>query len=341
MVKLDKNIILSGIAILAIIITGVLVFVNMSGNTAFSFLNLPFSMSKDAVAKKSIDYINANLLNPGNTANLLNSQYESGMVKISLNVNGNQLAAYASKDGKLLFINPPSKIDEPFVNPNAPLTAEQIKKTCDVTPKVDKPMLDVYIVSQCPYGLQIQRAMDNAIANIPALADYMQVRYIGDIVNGKITAMHGDAEAQENLRQICIRDEQRSKYWAYVSCYIKEGDGAACQASEKIDSDKLEGCVKDSNRGLAYAKEDFDLNKKYKVTGSPTILLNGVVASEFSYGGRSSDAIKKMITCSSNAELPFASIELNTQPAATSYSTTYAGAGSSANNAANCAPATN
>jgi len=42
-----------------------------------------------------------------------------------------------------------------------------------------------------------------------------------DPVNNTIKSMHGAAEAQENLRQICIREEQSGKYWDYVRCYIE------------------------------------------------------------------------------------------------------------------------
>jgi hypothetical protein len=40
----------------------------------------------------------------------------------------------------------------------------------------------------------------------------MKARYIGTVSGTTITAMHGEAEAKENLRQICIREEQSTKY---------------------------------------------------------------------------------------------------------------------------------
>ena len=188
----------------------------------------------------------------------------------------------------------------------------------------------------------MQRMMADAITNIPSLASLIKVRYIGSVVNGTITAMHGDAEAQENLRQICIREEQASKYWNYVSCQMKAGDTAGCQASSGIDSTKLNTCITDKNRGLAYAQEDFDLSSKYSVQGSPTLILNGQLVSEFDFGGRSSDAIKNLLTCASETKPDFSETTLNANTAATSFSLTYAGSGSSGNSGstgANCAPA--
>jgi len=35
--------------------------------------------------------------------------------------------------------------------------------------------------------------------------------------------MPEDVEAKENLKQICIREEQSDKYWNYAGCYINGG----------------------------------------------------------------------------------------------------------------------
>ena len=99
-------------------------------------------------------------------------------------------------------------------------------------------------------------------------------------------AVSNGPEAQENLRQICLREEQPTKFWNYLSCYMKKasgtlpngmplGDSTGCQASTGIETAKLSACVSDSSRGLAYAQKDFDLADKYNASGSPTLILNG------------------------------------------------------------------
>ena len=37
------------------------------------------------------------------------------------------------------------------------------------------------------------------------------------------------------------------------------GDSPSCQASTGVDTAKLNACVSDPSRGLAYAQKDFDL----------------------------------------------------------------------------------
>ncbi|OGZ76577.1 MAG: hypothetical protein A3G45_01735 [Candidatus Staskawiczbacteria bacterium RIFCSPLOWO2_12_FULL_37_15] len=195
----------------------------------------------------------------------------------------------------------------------APITAQ----------KNDNPVLEAYVVSRCPFGLQMQRILADVIKNIPSAAQNIKVRYMGSVSNGTITSMHGDAEAQENLRQICLREEQPNKYWQYVSCQMKTGDTSGCESPTGVDSPKLSACVSNSGRGLAYAKKDFDLNGKYQIQGSPTLVLNGRQVSEFDFGGRTSDAVKTAICSGFNNQPGFCSTKLTTANAATSFSATY------------------
>jgi hypothetical protein len=56
--KLNKNQILIGVAVLAIIVTAVLVSSKSNSNSILSFLKLNTGMSVDEISKKSIDYLN-------------------------------------------------------------------------------------------------------------------------------------------------------------------------------------------------------------------------------------------------------------------------------------------
>lgn len=200
---------------------------------------------------------------------------------------------------------------------------EPKKSTCENIKKVEKPVLEAFVVSKCPYGLQMQRVLNEIIKNIPALANDIRVEYMGSIENGKITSMHGDEEAQENLRQICLREEQSDKYWKYIDCHIKKGDVENCVAEDGIDKNKLDSCLKEDSRGLKYAKEDFDLEKKYNVTGSPTLILNEEKVSESDFGGRTAEAVKTLLCCGFQTTPSACSQKLTENQAATGFSETY------------------
>jgi len=340
MKKMDRNTILIGIAIIGIIITGVLIFAN--SNPGFSIPNI-FGMSNNQIGKMAVDYINNNQLSQ-TPASLVGVSEVSGLVKIKIKIGASEFDSYATKDGKLLFpqafdMNP--KKDNAATDQNANADSNQTPEQVAASiQKTDSPMLEAYVVARCPYGLQMQRAMADAVKNLPSLAQYIKVRYMGSVSENTITAMHGDAEAQENLRQICIREEQSSKYWNYVACQMKaSGTETSCEQSTGVDSAKLNACISDTSRGIAYAQKDFDLSDKYNVSGSPTLILNGAQVDESNFGGRSSDGVKLMVCAGFNSPASFCSTELNTAAAAASFSATYSSASGSAGSDTNCAAA--
>lgn len=330
--NMSRNNILAGIAIIAIIITGVLIYANSNGG-----LKLPslFGPSADDLGKKAVDYINNNGLSQ-TPASLVSTSEESGVVKVKIKIGTTEFDSYVTKDGKYLF---PESFDM------TPATDSNSEKSTTVQ-KSDNPMLEAYVVARCPYGLQMQRAMAEAVKEKPELANYMKVRYMGSISNGQIFSMHdvdtatndpipNGKEAMENLRQICIREEQPAKYWSYVGCQMKaSGTEKSCEYSTGVDSAKLSACISDPSKGLAYAQEDFDLNTQYSITGSPTLVLNGTVIDG---SGRSADGVKTDVCSGFNTEAGFCSANLETASAAASFSATYASSATSDSNAsANC-----
>lgn len=330
--KMDKNTALVGVGVIGVIIIAVLVFVNNNGGQ-FSFSGI-LGQSSQTIGEKAVDYINNNQLS-ASPASLVSVADESGLVKIKIKIGENEYDSYVTKDGKYLFPQQPidmSQSDSATASTTQP-TEEQKQQAAAEIEKTDNPMLEAYVVSRCPYGLQMQRAIAEAVKTQPQLSSYVTVKYIGSVAGGKITSMHGDEEAQENLRQICIREEQPAKYWDYVSCQMQSGDTSGCEPSVGVDSGKLGACVSDSNRGLAYAKKDFDLNGQYGITGSPTLILGGSTVSESSFGGRSADAVKSIVCAAFNSAPGFCSEQLETTQAAASFSTTYAGTGSSGSTA--------
>jgi len=246
--------------------------------------------------------------------------------------------SYVTKDGKIIFTSG-IKLSDLSVNNNQ--TQTQAKKlTCNDLTKAESAKLTVFIVSNCPYGLQMQRVFKKVLDEQPALAANLEVKYIGSIEGDKIVSMHGNTEAQENLKQICIREEQKEKYWPYVSCYMQEGKSEDCSTTAGIDTVSLKTCLTDKTKGIAYAKKDFDLAKKYQVTSSPTLLLNDKqIVSEFDFGGRVSNSIKQVVCCGSKTQGEYCKTDLSKDEMATAFSLTDAPQQQTpgVTNAANCA----
>lgn len=354
MFKPNKNQILLGVAIAAIVVTVALVSLKSVPGNVLSFLTP--AASPDVIAKKSVDYLNKSVLQQGQTAELVSFSEESGVVKMKIKIGATTYDSYATRDGKFLF---PEAFTLNGATPapaaNGQPAAQAPANTADVA-KVTKTSLEAFVVADCPFGLQADRAIVQAIKAAPALADYIKIRFIGSASGNNITSMHDGGqnglEAKENERQICIREQQPAKFISYLECYIQKsagalpnsmpiGDSTGCLTKTKVDVAKVNACMSDPAQGVAYLKADYALADKYGVQGSPTFVLNGKQVTETPFGGRSAKGMGQMVCASSVTPPAFCQgAKFSTDQAATSFSLTYAGAGATGATA-NCAPATN
>ncbi len=244
----------------------------------------------------------------------------SGVYEFDLTINGQKYISYISKDGKLLFPSVVKLEITPTPTENTG-TGQEKKLTCKDIKKTESENLTAFVVSQCPYGLQMQRVFKMAINAQPELEKNLTVRYIGAIENNQITSMHGEEEAAENLRQICIREEQKSLYWPYVACYMQAGKTEECLASTGVDITALNTCTSSNGKGLEYAKKDFTLANKFNVRGSPTLVSNNnQIVSEFDFGGRVANTIQDLVCCGSKTQANFCQNKISTDEVASSFS---------------------
>ncbi len=320
----------------------------------YSFLGSPANLTGKKATDIALAYINSDLLTDGSKATIEGAVLsQSGLYKFKLNVNGQSFDFFITKDAKFLF---PQVIEIKQATSTATSTADNtqpIPKTCEDIAKTPSPQIEAFVVSYCPYGLQMQRVLAEVVKSAPDLIANIKISYMGSVKDGKIQSMHGDQEAIENLKQICIREEQPTKFYGYLSCFMQEGKSDECSATAGMDKTKLQACIADSNKGLKYAQVDFALQNKYNdtdacrknpkncmVCGSPTLILNGQKVSEYDFGGRTAQAIKTLLCCGFNQLPEICSVNISTDQAAPSFSKNYSSAeGASTNSSANCAPA--
>ncbi len=279
------------------------------------------------------------LNSPDTKFEVSNVKETNGVYEFQLKMQNQNYTSYITKDGKILFTSGVRMDDN---GKQAPTTEPQKKLTLKDLKKADKATLTAFVVANCPYGLQTQRVFKKVLEEAPAMADNLKIKYIGAITDGKITSMHGDEEAKENLRQICIRDEQNALYWPYVNCYMKEGKTDACLAEVGVDTAMMTACAEDPKRGNAFAQKDFDMANKMNVSGSPTLVLNDTqVVSEFDFGGRVPNSIKTLVCGGSKTPADYCANDISKNEVAVSLSVTddAASTGGTTNSAAGCAPA--
>ena len=183
-------------------------------------------------------------------------------------------------------------------------------------------------MSFCPYGIQAENAMKPVVDLLGSKAD-IQVRFIANVggtTPDTVQSLHGAPEAQEDFRQACIMKYYDQKtFWKYLmtinaNCSSKYRDATAYETCWKdaakaagIDTSKIDTCSKGAE-GVSLLKADADLSSSKGVSGSPTLLINGVRYS----GARTSDAFKEGICNAFNTKPSECSQQLSTTGTAAS-----------------------
>lgn len=265
----------------------------------------------DEAKVMATNFINNNLVAKGSEVTIKEVVEENGLYKTVVSMqNGQEVISYLSLDGKQFF---PQVMDIAATEKqNTEKTAQADTATAQqetVVTKTAKPVVEVFVMSYCPYGTQIEKGI------IPV------AQTLGNKVDLKIKfcdyAMHGKVELDENLTQYCIQKNEPTKYLAYLQCFLSVADkSAACLAETKIDTKRLATCVKETDStykvtekfndkttwsngqfpGFEVEKAD---NTKYNVGGSPTLVVNGQTVSS----GRDSASLLKTI-CSAFDKQP-------------------------------------
>ncbi len=148
--------------------------------------------------------------------------------------------------------------------------------------------VEMYVMSQCPYGVQ---ALDGIIPALQKIGDGVDlaIEYIGRDNGGVLESMHGESEVAGNIAQLCAAKIAPAAHLKFISCVNKEwrsipGNTESCASEAGIDAAAFKAC-KDGDEGKALLAASFKRAEQAGATGSPTIKVNGQPYA----GGRSPD----------------------------------------------------
>jgi protein-disulfide isomerase len=257
------------------IITGAFIFVvigSLVGSLVYFFPRRSSEVPNEV--KKAMEYINEMIKDQGQSASLISWSEEGGLYKIDFKIGDNQYQSFVTKDGKYLF---------PYALDLTKKVEKREEKTETQTTQVEKrerPDVKLFVMSYCPFGLQMEKALLPAWQLLKEKAD-IGIYFVDYI-------MHGKKEMEENLRQYCIQREDKEKYLAYLGCFVKDGNAENCLKEARIDQDKLNSCQSATDKEFKisenFKEEGYppfnihkDLNEKYGVRGSPTLVINDAV----------------------------------------------------------------
>jgi glutaredoxin len=257
-------------------------------------------ISVEEANTKIVDYINT--IAPSEVSHI-STQDLGALYQVTILYEGDEIPLYVSKDGKFWT----SMVNSLEPRPTPPSTsADGGQQPPAEPPKSDKPVVELFVMSHCPYGTMAEKGI------IPA------VELLGNKIDFKLRfvyyAMHPTyGEVEEQLNQYCIQKEEPSKLIPYLKCFLKDGDGETCLTTANINSAKLSACTAAADTEFEITKNledeslwlsgrfplfniDKELNAQYSVQGSPSLVINGEQISS----GRSPAAYLSVICAAFN-----------------------------------------
>lgn len=243
--------------------------------------------SEEAQAKAE-KFINNNLLPPDSEqkATVAEVTEENNLYKLEVKVADQTIESYMTKDGEKFF-SQALDIDEVDKarqeSEGGDSASQQNQPATEVSQKSDKPVVDLFVMSHCPYGTQMEKAI------LPV------AKALGDKIDFNLKfcdyAMHGKKEIDEQLREHCIQKEQPEKLFSYLDCFLESSDSDSCQSEVGINSSQLETCVNSTDKefGVTEAYNDKNTwrgnypsfsvyaeeNQELGISGSPALVING------------------------------------------------------------------
>ena len=139
--------------------------------------------------------------------------------------------------------------------------------------------VEMFVMSQCPYGVQAVNGVKDAIDKLGADVDF-HIDYIGNSTpDGNMSSMHGPNEVAGDTVQLCAHKYSPDKYLNFISCQNKNyretaTNWEACSTEAGLPVDKIRTCMK-GDEGKKLLSESFQRSQQRGATGSPTIYVGG------------------------------------------------------------------
>ena len=140
----------------------------------------------------------------------------------------------------------------------------------------EKAKVEFFVMSQCPFGLQVEKGIAPVLAKMGGDIDF-HLEFIGQIKDGKLTSMHGQAEVDGNKVQLCAVKHAPSNYMAMIECMNKNmraipGNWEGCAQQTGVDVPKVKACF-EGPEGESLLKTSFENAQKRQARGSPTMFI--------------------------------------------------------------------
>ena len=147
--------------------------------------------------------------------------------------------------------------------------------------------LDLFVMSECPYGTKALDAMKEVLENFDNGIDF-NVHYIArENADGSFQSLHGQTEVDENARELCAIKyyPEEYEYMEYIWC--RDADLTADWGDCVDDFPKVVSCF-ESDEGYELLSADIKLANQLGIGASPTWIAND----RYQFSGIDANTIK-------------------------------------------------
>ncbi len=142
----------------------------------------------------------------------------------------------------------------------------------------EKANLVFYVMSQCPYGTQVEEAIVPVLAEMGEAVNYKVEFIVSENEDGSFNSLHGEPEVKGNIVQLCVQENYNDKFVKFLSCMNKNPSNIPdnwkdCAKENEINEAELEKCYT-GDEGKKLLSESAKKAEKVNAQGSPTIYIN-------------------------------------------------------------------
>ncbi len=171
--------------------------------------------------------------------------------------------------------------------------------------------IQVFVMSDCPYGKQAITALKQAVDNFGDAVTY-DVHYIANEQGGAFSSLHGQYEVDEDIVQLCVKEYSPDEWLDYINCRSTNGvkgiDWHTCANEAGISTvavKTVEKCV-NGTKGKELLSTDIKIANSLDIGSSPTWLANN----RYEFSAIDAETVKQNL-CKYNTGLKGCDVTLN------------------------------
>lgn len=266
--------------------------------------NILLDIKEEKIANKAVENLNNNILAAQGTSATLNKvSEESGLLKLNLTIQGQNVESYVSKDGKYLFsqaidlTRSPTQTPTPTQSPQeptpSPAQTPDIEVSADKDPVKGEENAPVTIVEfsdfECSYCGRFYTQTLGLIEE-----EYIETGKVKFVYKDfPLTSIHSNAQKAAEAGECA--DEQ-GKFWEMHDKLFEEGVKGGVETFKEyaeeigLNTEKFNECI-DSGKMAEEVAEDLQEGQAAGIRGTPGFIVNGQLIS----GAQPFSAFKQVI----------------------------------------------